>query len=97
MEEYTEVVLPNNAVAYDMVAHDGRMYILAAYPKNDKYKILVYSVTADNPTKLQTEVSFTYKQMPTAFTLDDDNFFIGTGYWHGSGAADNGTILQLKR
>ena len=97
MEHYTQLTLPNDAIAYDMVAFDGRMYILAAHKLSSGYQINVYSVTADSPDRLRTEASFQYNQMPTAMTMDEDNFFIGTGYWYDNGASNNGTILQVPR
>lgn len=97
MEQYTQLTLPNNAVAYDMMAYDGRMYILAAYQSGSQYQITVYSTTAASPTKLRTEASFLYEQMPVSMVMDDDNFFIGTGYWYGNGASNNGFILQIQR
>lgn len=97
MEQYSQLSLPNNAVAYDMMVYNDRLYILSAYASGSGYQINVYSVTADNPTGLRTEASFQYSQMPISMTMDDDSFFIGTGNWYESGAADNGTILQLAR
>lgn len=97
MEQYNPLTLPNDAVAYDMVAFDGRMYILAAHPLSSGYQINVYSTTADNPNRLRTEASFQYNQMPTAMTMDEDNFFIGTGNWYDKGSSNNGMILQVER
>lgn len=95
-ESYTQVTLPNDAVAYDMMRVGGRMYILAAHPVDDKYEVAIYSTTAANPTNLRTEATFTYHMMPNSFAVDADNFFIGMGDWH-KGHKDNGTILQIKR
>lgn len=97
MTSFNQINLPNEAVAYDMVVHDGRMYILSAYETGDQYQIMVHSVSEKAPTTLKTEVSFKYDQMPTAMTMDENNFFIGTGYWYEKGASNNGIILQVKR
>lgn len=97
-EQYTEVAMPDNAIVYDMIAHeDGRLYLLTSLAQDDGYRIAVYSTTEADPTDLRTEASFFYKQLPTAFAMDEDNFFIGTGNWYGTGAENNGMILQVKR
>ena len=96
--EYTQVEMPNAAVVYDMVTYeDGRLYLLTSYPQGDAYRIAVYSLSETNPTALRTEVTFDYKQMPTSFAMDEDNFYIGTGNWYDNGSADNGMILQVQR
>ena len=96
--EYTELELPNGTAVYDMVmGEDGRLYLLASYVKDDGYQITVYSIGESNPTALRTETAFFYSQMPTAFAVADDCFFIGTGDWYGIGAEDNGMILQVER
>ncbi len=96
-EQYTQVTIPNDAVVYDMVEYDGRLYLLTAYETNGKYQVTVYSTTAANPANLRTEASYTYALMPTAFAVDADHFFIGMGNWYDTGASGNGTILQMER
>lgn len=97
MQNYTQIDLPGDATAFDMMAYNGRMYILSSYKSGTGYRIQVHSVSSAKPTTLREEVSFTYKQMPTAMTMDGDNFFIAIGNWYDTGAAENGTILQFKR
>lgn len=96
-ETYTQVTLPNDAVAYDMMRVGGRMYILAAHEVDGQYEVAIYSTTAANPGKLRTEVTFTHHLMPNSFAVDAENFFIGMGIWVDKGHKDNGTILQIKR
>lgn len=95
--EYTEVAIPNEAVVYDMMEHDGRLYILTSHESGTRYKTTVYSVNAADPTALRTEATFTYSLAATSFAVDDDHFFIGMGYWYNTGAVGNGTILHIER
>ena len=96
-EQYTQVLMPNDAVVYDMEAFGGRLYLLTAYETSGRYKVTVYSTTASDPTDLRTEATYTYALMPTSFAVDANNFYIGMGNWYGTGSEDNGTILQMKR
>ena len=95
-EQYTEVAMPNDAVVYDIMEHDGRLYILAA-TGGTQYRTTIYSVSADDPTALRTEASFGYRLPPTSFAVDADNFFVGMGNWYNNGTIGNGTILQMER
>lgn len=95
--QYTQVTMPNDAIVYDMQAFGGRLYLLTAYQSGDKYKTVVYSTTAADPSDLRTEATLTYDLPPTAFVLNETNIFIGMGYWKDLGANGNGTILQMKR
>ena len=95
---YNEVSIPNNAIVYDMIAYEnGRMYLLTADEIAGGYEIAIYSMSESNPTALRTEATFFYEQMPTAFAMDEDNFFIGTGDWNNKKNQDNGMILQIER
>ncbi len=96
-ETYTQVTLPNDATVYDMATLKGRLYLLSAYEKDGQYQVTVYSTTADNPSTLRAEASFSYALAPTSFAVDADNLFIGMGNWYGSGSAGNGTILHIDR
>lgn len=95
--EYTQVLMPNDAMVYDMEAFGGRLYLLTAYETNGQYQVTVYSTTASNPADLRTEATYTYALMPTSFAVNANNFFIGMGNWYGTGSDGNGTILQVKR
>lgn len=95
-EQYTEVAIPGDAVVYDMMEYDGRLYILAA-TSGTQYRTTIYSVSAADPTALRTEATFSYRLAPTSFAVDADNFFIGMGNWYNTGSAGNGTILQMER
>lgn len=94
---YTQLEMPNEAIVYDMMTFGSRLYILAAHQVGEEYRVTVYSTTAMNPASLRTEATYTYSLMPTAFVMDDNNFFIGMGNWYDRGSAGNGTILQIKR
>lgn len=96
-ETYKQLEMPNEAIVYDMVTFENRLYILAAHQVDGEYRVTVYSTTATNPTGLRTEATYTYSLMPTAFAVDADNFFIGMGNWYDTGSAGNGTILQVQR
>lgn len=95
--DYTEVTMPNDAVVYDMMEYNGRLYILSAYESGSRYKTTVYSIAAEDPTALRAEATFTYSLAPTSFAVDSDNFFIGMGDWYDNGSEGNGTILQIDR
>lgn len=94
---YAPVAIPNEAVVYDMVEDNGRLYLLTAYEADGKYQVKVYSTTAANPNTLRGEASYTYDLLPTSFAVDADNFFIGMGNWYETGSKGNGTILRIKR
>ena len=96
-EQYTHVSMPNDAIVYDMAMFDGRLYILSAYEADGAYQVTVHSTTAANPADLRVEATYTYELAPTAFAVDEDNFFIGMGNWYNTGSNGNGTILQVKR
>ena len=96
-EKYTQVLMPSDAMVYDMEAFGGRLYLLTAYESGGQYKVTVYSTTAADPTDLRTEATYTYALMPTSFAVNASNFFIGMGNWHNTGSDGNGTILQVKR
>lgn len=96
-EQYTQVTMPNDAIVYDMQAFGGRLYLLTAYEVDGQYKVTVYSTTAADPTDLRTEATYTYSLMPNSFVVNESHIFIGMGYWHGTGADGNGTVLQMKR
>ena len=96
-EQYTSVVIPNDAVVYDMANDNDRLYLLTAYQTGSAYTVTVYSTTAAKPTSLRTEATYSYALAPTSFAVDADNFFIGMGNWYGTGSTGNGTILQLER
>ena len=97
-KKYTQIDIPNKALVCDMMEYDGRLYVLTSYEvEAGKNKVNVYSLSADQPSTLRTEVSFDYALMATSFTMDGDNFFIGMGNWYGSGSAGNGEILQFAR
>lgn len=96
-EQYHPITMPNDAIVYDMMECDGRLYILTAYATGSKYQVTIYSTTSANPSNLRTEATYNYSLAPTAFAVDADNFFVGMGNWFGRGAAGNGTILQIER
>ena len=95
--QYTQVLMPNDAMVYDMQAFGGRLYLLTAYETDGGHKVTVYSTTASDPTDLRVEATYTYGVAPTSFAVNESNFFIGMGNWYGNGSAENGTVLQIKR
>lgn len=96
-EQYTQVLMPYEALVYDMEAFGGRLYLLTAYEVDGQYKVTVYSTTAADPTDLRTEATYTYALMPTSFAVNASNFFIAMGDWYNSGSDGNGVVLQVKR
>lgn len=92
----TEIPFPDSETVYDLVSHNGKLYVLCGAPQEDGcVRVSVWANSKKNDSSFTELFYFDYPIPPLSLAVKNNIFYIGMSDTTAENDL-NGTILQVK-